>query len=340
MIMKNLLERIIPKSKLNQRKLNVELYTVDDLIKIDKEFYKEFSEYLRKIEPRSEAIIEMIKGVVKTYHDLWRGIKTDVGERKKVCRSLDGINIYNILSEKEIPKEIYKLLLRVMLINDIAINVTDDLVDNLKSNPKREDLIGSLTYDVLMSHLAYQLIFDFLSKQKNIVKLLKFYGIINRAKDFMYQSLLILPLIPLEEEKVYKEIVSNKLSKEEIVEKLINLYMTRGEDIKFFVYLPLTFANYPYTNEVVKAAIIFRALQLLYKDKKDLKWDLYHKTPSPLVSLYSINIDDKSREEIINTIEERLRYMLESRLEKLSKKIGRERIEILRNYLYQRIREN
>jgi len=337
--MENYLEMIKPESKLNQRKLNIKLYTLDDLISIDKEFYEELFERLHKIEPRSKIVTEIIKRVVEMYHNLWMGIKTDVGERKKVCRSLDGINIYNILSEKEIPKEIYKLLLRIMLINDIAINVTDDLVDNLKSNPKREDLIGSLTYDVLMSHLAYQLIFDFLLKQKNVVKLLKFYSALNKAKDLMYQSLLILPIIPLEEGKVYKEIVSNKLSKEEIAEKLINLYMTRGEDIKFFVYLPLTFANYPYTNEVVEAAIIFRALQLLYKDKKDLKWDLYHNTPSPLVSLYSISMDEKNREEIINTVEERLRYILDSRLENLSKKIGRERIEILRNYLYQRIRE-
>lgn len=337
--MENYLGMIAPKDRFNQRKLNIELYTLNDLIKIDKEFYEELSERLYKMEPRSKIVTEIIKRVVEMYHNLWRGIKTDVGERKKVCRSLDGINIYNILSEKEIPKEIYKLLLRIMLINDIAINVTDDLVDNLKSNPKREDLIGSLTYDVLMSHLVYQLIFDFLSKQKNVVKLLKFYGAINKAKDFMYQSLLILPIIPLEEERVYEEIVSKKLSKGEIAEKLIKLYMTRGEDIKFFVYLPLRFADYPFTDEVLETAITFRALQLLYKDKKDLEWDTYHNTPCPLASLYSINIDDKSREEIINTIEEILRYMLESRLEKLSKKIGRERIEILRNYLYQRIRE-
>lgn len=337
--MGNYLKRIALKGGLNQKRLNIELYTVDDIIEIDKEFYEELSELLHKMEPRSKIVTEIIKRVMEAYHNLWKGVKTEIGERKKVCRSLDGINIYNILSEKEIPRELYTLLLRIMIINDIAINVTDDLVDNLKRNPKREDLIGSLTYDVLMSHLVYRLIFDFLSKQKNVVKLLKFYGAINKAKDFMYQSLLILPIIPLEEKRVYEEIVSNKLSKEEIAEKLIKSYMTRGEDIKFFVYLPLTFANYRFTYEVLETAITFRALQLLYKDKKDLKWDIYHNTPNPLAPLYSINIDEKSREEIINTIEERLRYMLESRLENSSKKIGKERIEILRNYLYQRIRE-
>jgi len=334
--MKNLL--IVPKSKLDQRELNVELYTIDDLIEIDEEFYGELSKYLHKIEPRSEIVAEIINWVAKTYHNLWKGVKTDIGERKKVCRSLDGINIYKILSKKEIPKEVYKLLLRTMLTTDIAINVTDDLVDNLRRDSKREYLIMSLTYVALMSHFVYQMIFDFISTQRNIFKLLKFYNALNRAKNVMYQSLLILPLIPLEEEKVYNKIVSNKLLKEEIIiEELMKLYMMRGEDIKFFVYLPLTFADYPYTNEVVKIAIIFRALQLLSKDKRDLQWDLYHKTPSPLVSLYLTDMDEKTREEIVNAVEKKLRDMLDSHLKYLSQKVEKERIEILREYLYQRI---
>jgi len=234
-----------------------------------------------------------------------------------------------------------KIIIGILLKMDIIINITDDLIDNTKHNINREMLTHSLTYNILLSHLIYKLIFDTFSGN-GVINAIKNYNILNKIKNHIYRHILALPIIPLEEKRVYDYIMSfNEFNDNLIKETLINLYLLRGEDIKLFVALPLLVSNYPHVPDILEAAVSFRALQLLYKDRKDLEWDKYHGTPSPFVLLFLLNINENMRQKLISDIESSLRNNLDSSLEKLSKmpKIGKERAELLKEYFYKRISE-
>ncbi|MEA2003540.1 MAG: hypothetical protein U9O53_01120, partial [archaeon] len=89
-------------------------------------------------------------------------------------------------------------------------------------------------------------------------------------------------------EDIYYKKIENSSDPDNIIKDLIKVYNCRSNDIDIFVQIPL-FEIYGDENEegekILKAARLFRAINLIMKDMKDIEHDIEHDSTSAILIL-------------------------------------------------------
>lgn len=227
----------------------------------------------------------------------WEGIKVDKIEnysRRKAIRSLITLPIIEEVYGKRIPEELKSL----MICLDAIINATDDLIDT--QHIDTSDKVSGAIVIHFGNVLVQKLLLDFVENPSTLRNSTwnKFIDVITLGKlrraeklkisaPSFYCYFLNIAHIPYIELQTYETIINESSSEDRIVDISIKNYLWRGRDIDLFWDVPsLWFGIFDKERtEVKKLLRIYRALELLSKDKTDLAYDKYQATKTPITAI-------------------------------------------------------
>lgn len=195
-------------------------------------------------------------------------------EEKKYLRTF-----FVMKAIKPYPKEATNLSISL----DATINILDDLLDeNLETNIKALYILElirslSLTHNQKYNKKIKQKIEDYFNKIISIAVL----------------------------ENFYKKILKEETNFNKIVEYSLQIYDCRSLDIDIYSEIPLIINKAKKQKEIVKISRIFRAVNLIKKDLKDIKHDKENKIETTMTIALKKNLLKKLALELSNKYIER-----------------------------------